>query len=275
MRTASVTADMDADLALDTADTNWPRLGLVWALRLLVVIVPLALWEWTVEQGMVKQFLFSRPTLIWGQLVTWIGDGTIVRNVGFTLRNTLVGYVVGALLGIGLAVLFAVLPRVGHVFTPFMTTLNAIPRFAFAPLLVSVLGFGILANISLVVLVVLFVSFFSVYSGLQAVDRDHLRWVRSLGASKWEEWRSVRFPALIRWVVASLRVTIGLAVSAAIVGEFIGAGKGIGYIVAFSVNLFRTTGVYAGLAVVLVMAAVIDAALRWAERRWAHWVGQG
>lgn len=247
---------------------------MVWVLRVAVVVIPLLLWEWGANRGIINTFLFSKPSLVYEQLVAWLGDGTIADNVVYTLFNAIIGYALGSGLGIAIAVLFAVFPKLGRIYTPFITTLNAIPRFAFAPLFAAVFGFSIWANISLVIVVVMFVSFFAVSGGLQSIDQDHLLWARSLGASQLEEWKTVRFPALVRWVIASLRVTVGLAVSAAIVSEFVGASQGIGYVVSYSNNLFQTRGVYAGIVVVIVVAATIDALLRWAERRWAHWVGQ-
>lgn len=265
--------------APDQRPRRWPpgRAGrriLVWVLRAAVLVTPIVFWEWAVNRGVLRQFTFSKPSLVWEQLVEWAADGTMLSNTAVTIRSAVLGYVLGALAGAFIAVLFTAAPKLGRIYNPFMTTLNAIPRFAFAPLLVSLLGFGLVSSVALVMIVTLFVSFFAVHGGLQSINDDQLRWVQSLGASRVEEWRAVRFPAIVRWLLASLRVSVGLAVSAAIVSEFVGGGaQGIGHLVSSSANLFQATGVYAGLVVVLSIAAVIDTGLRFAERQWTHWIG--
>lgn len=250
------------------------RRVLLWVLRASVLVGPIMFWEWAVNRGILRQFTFSKPSLIWGQLAEWVADGTMLSNTLVTIQSAVLGYALGAFAGVGIAVLFTVVPKLGRIYDPFMTTLNAVPRFAFAPLLVSLLGFGLVSSVSLVMLVTMFVSFFAVHGGLRSISVDQILWVRSLGASAVEEWRTVRFPAIVRWLLASLRVSVGLAVSAAIVSEFVGGGaQGIGHLVSSSANLFRATGVYAGIVVVLSIATVIDTCLRIAERRWTHWIG--
>jgi NitT/TauT family transport system permease protein len=246
----------------------------VWICRVAVIVVPLHLWEIAAERGLIPAFVFSRPTLVWDRLWGWILDGTILSSLGYTLANALIGYVLGLVIGATLAVLLFRSPAAGAALTPFITMLNAVPRIAFAPLLIGWLGFGVPSNVALVVLVTVTVNFYAVYSGLTSIEEDHLLWSSSLGATERQLWTSVRMPSIVRWVLSALRVSIGLALSAAIVSEFVGSGRGIGYLVSSSTNLFRSAGVYAGMAVVIAVVAAVDALLRFGERRLTHWIGQ-
>jgi NitT/TauT family transport system permease protein len=245
--------------------------GLVWVCRALVVVVPLFVWQALSDNGSIPRFLFSSPSAVWEQLTRWLGNGTILEHASFTLVNAFLGYFIGLVIGVGLAVLFTASPRLGGIFIPFLTMVNAMPRIAFAPLLVAWFGFGIASNIALVVLVVMFVNFFAAYGGLSAVDEGNLMWARALGASGWQTWRTVRLPAIGVWVLSSLRMSIGLALSAAIVSEFVGGATGIGYLASSSTNTFRSAGVYASITVTIVVAGLLDVLLRTAERRMSRW----
>lgn len=245
--------------------------SLVWLCRALVVVVPLALWQYLSDERIIPRFLFSSPEAVWERLVEWTLDGTILSNASFTLMNAFLGYFLGLFIGVGMAVLFTVSPRLGGIFIPFLTMINAIPRIAFAPLLVAWFGFGLASNIALVVLVIVFVNFFAAYGGLSAVDEGNLLWARALGASRWQVWTTVRLPAIGVWVLSSLRMCIGLALSAAIVSEFVGGARGIGYLASSSTNTFKSAGVYAAITVTIVVAGLLDVFLRMAERRMTQW----
>lgn len=245
--------------------------ALVWLCRALVIAGPLLLWQYLSDERVIPRFLFSSPEAVWDRLVEWTLDGTILSNASFTLMNAFLGYFLGLVIGVGMAVLFTVSPRLGGIFIPFLTMINAIPRIAFAPLLVAWFGFGLASNIALVVLVIVFVNFFAAYGGLSAVDEGNLLWARALGASRWQVWRTVRLPAIGVWVLSSLRMCIGLALSAAIVSEFVGGARGIGYLASSSTNTFKSAGVYAAITVTIVVAGLLDVFLRMAERRMTQW----
>lgn len=245
--------------------------ALVWLCRALVIVGPLMLWQYLSDERIIPRFLFSSPEAVWERLVEWMLDGTIVHNASFTLMNAFLGYFLGLVIGVSLAVLFTVSPRLGGIFIPFLTMINAIPRIAFAPLLVAWFGFGLASNIALVVLVIVFVNFFAAYGGLSAVDEGNLMWARALGASRWQVWTTVRLPAIGVWVLSSLRMCIGLALSAAIVSEFVGGARGIGYLASSSTNTFKSAGVYAAITVTIVVAGLLDVFLRMAERRMTQW----
>lgn len=245
--------------------------ALVWLCRALVIAGPLMLWQYLSDERVIPRFLFSSPEAVWDRLVEWTLDGTILSNASFTLMNAFLGYFLGLFIGVGMAVLFTVSPRLGGIFIPFLTMINAIPRIAFAPLLVAWFGFGLASNIALVVLVIVFVNFFAAYGGLSAVDEGNLLWARALGASRWQVWTTVRLPAIGVWVLSSLRMCIGLALSAAIVSEFVGGARGIGYLASSSTNTFKSAGVYAAITVTIVVAGLLDVFLRMAERRMTQW----
>lgn len=239
--------------------------------RVVVVAVPIALWQISVDNGWVGSFVASSPDLIWAQFWEWLTDGTILAESLHTFGEALSGYVIGVLVGSLLAVGFASSRWVSAVYLPFMSALNAVPRLTFAPLFVAWLGFGASSKIALVILVTTYVIFFAVYNGLREVDTEMVGWVRCLGGRRRSLWRHVRIPAIVGWVLASLRVTVGLAVGAAVTAEFLGSSQGLGYLVSNGANLFHPADVYAGLLAVVVVVGLVDTMLRQLERRLTRW----
>lgn len=245
----------------------------VWAGRVLVLVIPILAWQLAADRGAIDTFAYSRPSDVASQIGTWLGDGTILDNIWVTLTNALVGYLIGSLVGAFLATLFVIVPRLDEVYTPVMTVVNALPGFALSPLLIAAFGFGGVSSIVLVVIVVMFVSFFGVLNGLKSVGPEYTSWGRCLGASELQLWTTVRFPAIMGWLIATLRISVGLAFSAAIVAEFVGGGRGMGFLVSRSLNLFDATAVFAGIAVIVVIIIVIDNGVRMLESRATRWMG--
>jgi NitT/TauT family transport system permease protein len=243
----------------------------VWILRVLVLAVPIYLWQVAVDRGWVGTFVASSPKAIGTQFWSWVQDGTVFQQAGYTLYEAVIGYLIGVAVGALLAVVFTSNRKLARIYLPMMGTLNAVPRLALAPLLLTWLGFGPSSKIALVVVVVLFVNFFAVYNGLKEVNQENMMWVESLGATNLEIWRHVRIPSIARWLFSSLRVSVGLAVGAAVVAEFVGAARGLGYLISSGANLFRTADVYAGLLVVVIVVAIIDLLLRLLERSLTQW----
>jgi NitT/TauT family transport system permease protein len=248
--------------------------GAVWVCRLVVLVLPLLVWQRLADNGAIAVYIFSRPSDIWHKMVSWAQDGTLWSNAAITIGNSIVGYLLGVLLGIALAVSFYALPRTGQVLSPFMSSLNSMPAVAYAPLIVAWFGFGMTSSIVLVLLGVMFVNFFAVYTGLTSINDDYLTSARALGATNMQLWRTVRIPSVTGWLISALRASVGFALSAAIVAEFVAGTRGIGYLVSSSLNIFQPAGVYAGTAAIIILVIIIDVGLRFVERRSARWAGQ-
>src|SRR6202000_294849 len=153
---------------------------LVWGLRALVLVVPIWLWQVAVDRGWIGAFVASSPQAIGARFWEWVQDGTVFQQTGYTLYEAVIGYLIGVVIGALLAVLFTSNRKLARIYLPMMGTLNAVPRLALAPLLLTWLGFGPSSKIALVVVVVLFVNFFAVYNGLKEVNTENTMWVESL-----------------------------------------------------------------------------------------------
>jgi len=241
----------------------------LWQAGLLVAF--LCAWEGATRAGWVDPFHISMPSRIARQIGVWVAGGALFRHIWVTLVEMVLGFLAGAGLGIGLGFLFAFNPRAAAVFDPLMVLLNALPRVVLAPLFVLWFGLGLLSKVVMAVSLVFFVVFFATYTGIREVDRDVIANARILGASQRDLTRHVLLPSALTWIFSSLRTSIGFALIGAVVGEYLGAHEGMGWLIYFEESMFRSTGVIAGLTVLMVLVAVIDYGMKTLENRFSHW----
>ncbi len=231
----------------------------------------LVLWEGATRAGWVDPFHISMPSRIARQIGAWVAAGSVFRHIWVTLQEMLLGFLGGAGLGVGLGFLFAFNPRVAAVFDPLMVLLNALPRVVLAPLFVLWFGLGLLSKVVMAISLVFFVVFFATYTGVREVDRDVINNARILGASQRDLTRHVLLPSALTWIFSSLRTSVGFALIGAVVGEYLGAHEGMGWLIYFEESMFRSTGVIAGLTILMVLVALIDLGMKAVEERFSHW----
>ena len=242
---------------------------LVW--RLLLLAGCLVLWELSVRQGWIDRFFVSQPTLLWRQTRDWVASGYVFRHLWVTMEEMLLGFLAGTLLGIVVGFVFAFMPRVARIFDPLLVLLNALPRVVLAPLFVLWFGLGLLSKVVMAVSLVFFVVFFSTYTGLREVDRDIVNNARILGGSRRDLIRHVYIPSAMTWIFSSLRTSVGFALIGAVVGEYLGASEGMGWVIAYAEAQFNSTQVITGLVVLMAVVALMDFGLKRLEAHFSHW----
>ena len=245
------------------------RVTRLWQLGLLVAF--LGLWEGATQAGWLDPFHISMPSRIARQIAAWVAGGTIFRHIWVTLVEMALGFLAGTGLGVGVGFLFASNPRVAAVFDPLMVLLNALPRVVLAPLFVLWFGLGLFSKVVMGVSLVFFVVFFATYTGIREVDRDLINNARILGASRRALMRHVLLPSALTWIFSSLRTSVGFALIGAVVGEYLGAHEGMGWLIYSEESMFRSTGVIAGLTILMVLVALIDQGMKSLETRFSHW----
>ena len=154
---------------------------------------------------------------------------------------------------------------------PYIKVMNAIPRIVLGALFTVALGLGTGSKVLLAAVLVFFVVFFNAYQGVREVDQNLINNARVLGASKFQVTRNVVVPSALTWIIASLHVAFGFAIIGAIVGEFLGAQKGLGLVIASSQNNFNPNGVFAAMLIIAVVALTAEGLIGWLERRLLAW----
>ncbi|MCZ7937971.1 ABC transporter permease [Agrobacterium salinitolerans] len=240
-------------------------------IQVVLLVVLLGGWQLGVTSGAIDRFFFPAPYDIVKQVIDWVADAGFYKHVGITLSETVLGYLIGTGLGVGAGVWLGLSPFVARVLDPFIKAVNAIPRVVLAPIFVLWLGLGLWSKVALAVTLVFFVTFFNAMQGVREVNPVVLSNTRILGAKRSDLLRHVYFPAAASWILSSLRTSVGFAVVGAIIGEYLGASAGLGYLIARSEGNFDAVGVFAGIIILAVFVLAIDLILDFAEKRLITW----
>jgi sulfonate transport system permease protein len=233
--------------------------------QVVVGLVILALWQ--LAGKIFGAFVLSNPWLIIKRIVHLAVSGDLWPDLGTTMTETFTGLVIGMVIGVSLGVLIAPSRTVGRWFYPYIMALYSLPRVALAPLFIVWFGIGLESKVFMVVTMVVFVAFYNTYQGMRSIDPDLLEMTRSLRASRRTELRWVVLPAVAPWILTSLRLSIALALIGAVIAEFIGASEGLGYYMGYAANVLDTTGVFAGLVIITVIAMIAEQLVGLVERR--------
>ena len=243
----------------------------VLATQIVLTTLFLGLWEWGGRAGKIDHLFFSKPSDIGSTIGNWWVQGYIVRDVIATMSETLAGFVLGASAGIVLGVILASNRFLGAVFEPLLVLLNSIPRITLVPLFILWFGFEFQSKVLSAVALVLFVVFFATYAGIRDVDPTLVANARVLGANRFDIIRHVLVPSALSWIFSSLRSAVGFGLIGAVVAEYFGANVGVGHRIVAAEASFNTSGVFAGLAILMVLVLLVDAFIRWVQRKLIVW----
>ena len=276
--TGVISSALAADDVAVTADVRAAarhRRVMVWAARLATLVVVIGGWQLLTSAKIVDKFFWGQPSGIVGQLNDWVRHGTaygsIWLQVWTTFREAVLGFVFGVIAGVIVGVLLGQFRFFSEVLSPYIKVANAIPRIVLGSLFTVALGLGIAAKVSLAAVLVFFVVFFNAFQGVREVDRNLLNNARVLGASRRAITRHVVIPSALTWIIASLHVAFGLAVIGAIVGEFLGAQRGLGLVIATAQNNFNPNGVFAAMFIIALLALTAEGLIGLLERRLLSW----
>jgi len=245
--------------------------GTIVALQLLTFVVLVAAWEIGTRTLFLDAFFFSKPSDIGWKIAQWLSGTEILEHLATTLVEAMLAFLIGTLFGIVCGLAFARIELLAAVFDPYIRILNALPRVILAPIFLLWFGLGIASKVALGVSLVFFVVFFNTYQGVREVDLVILNNARMLQASDRQLLRHVYLPSAMAWIFSSLHTSIGFALVGAVVGEYMGAARGIGYLVAQAQGVFDTTGVMAGLLLTSAVVLCIDLAINRVERYLLRW----
>ncbi len=245
-------------------------------LQLLVAILVIALWAvlTTAPVGgkpLLPPFFFSTPGDVAQRVIKWFAEGTIWKHLWITLFEAMLAFVIGSVGGILVGFWFGAQPRVAALFDPYVKMSNALPRVVLAPIFTLWFGLGVWSKVALGVTLVFFIVFFNVYQGFRETSPTVLANARMLGLNKWQLMRHVYWPSALSWMFSSLHTSVGFAVVGAVVGEYLGAAAGLGYLIAQAEGVFDVAGVFAGMLVLAVFVVAIDGLVTVVENRLLVW----
>ena len=251
------------------------RLGVYHLLLLGAVFV---VWYALTTPGLVSEdfakntaFFFGKPIQVMQVVWEWFVSGKIYPHLAVTLVETLLAFIVGSILGLGIGLWLALSPTASTLADPYIKAMNAMPRVILAPIFAVWFGLGILSKVALGVTLVFFIVFFNVFQGVKEVSPTVLANARMLGASRNQLLRHIYLPSAMSWVFSSLHTSVGMAFVGAVVGEYLGSAKGVGYLILQAEGVFDINTVFAGIVVLTAFALVLDFIVTKAEARLLVW----
>ncbi len=243
----------------------------LWSTTLLVsvqvgmLIAFLLLWEVAAVYKVVDPFFWSQPSAIWSTLIVFLAEGNAATDIAFTFRSTIFGFIIGTSAGSLLGMSFWWSRNYALIMQPYIICLESIPKLALAPLIILVFGMGLASKVAIATALTLIVSTLTAYSGVQAVDKDQEKLFYSLGASRLQVFMKLVIPSCIPWIISILRVNIGLALTGAIVGEFVSSQHGLGRTILYAGSTYEISLVWVAVLVLSALSIVMYASVSWLE----------
>ena len=244
-------------------------------LRVGLAVGLLGTWEVLAQFEIIDVFFFGQPSGIVNQLWKWVTRGTaqgpLWEQIATTLEETILGFLIGVVLGVIFGILLGRNRTVADVFGPYIKGANAMPRVVLGSLFIIWFGLGLWSKVALAVVLVFFVVFFNAFQGVREVDRNLLANARILGASPRQVTTEVIIPSALTWIIASLHTSFGFALVGAVVGEYLGAIKGLGLMIATAQGTFNPNGVFAAMTILAAVALLAEAGVTALENRLITW----
>jgi len=239
--------------------------------QIILLVIFFAAWELAVQSRVLEAFIFSSPTRMWSMFVNMLASGELIHHIRITMYAVFVSFGIGTAIGIIISILLWWNSFAQKVLDPYLIIFNSLPKTALAPIIIVWLGNNMQAIIATSLLISVVVTVLNVLTGFRQVDQDKLKLARSFGAKKHQEMLKVVFPASVPDVVNAIKINIGLTFVGVIVGEFLVAGSGLGFLIVYGSQIFRMDMVMLSILILCLMAAFFYLLISFIEKRFARW----
>ena len=240
----------------------------VHCLRVLLLIALLALWELAGRKGWIDVFIVSSPARVIRTLANLWQSGDLLRHLGVSCYETAIGFTLGTLSGVLIAVGLWWSKTASRVLDPYLVVLNALPKTALGPIFIVWIGAGTESIIAMTIAISVFVTILNMYAGFCSVDPEKLRLMQTFGASKQQTLRKLVLPANTDTLFNTLKVNVGLSWVGVIMGEFLVSKAGLGYLIVYGSQVFNMDLVMASVLLLACAAIVMYQLVQAAERLW-------
>ncbi len=245
------------------------------ALQVVLFVLVVGGWEASALTGVADPFFFGQPSAIVATIWRWSTRGTpqgpLWAHIVTTLEETVLAFLIGVVVGVVAGFALGRNRTLAAVFGPYVRMGNAIPRVILGSIFVIWLGLGMASKVALGVTLVFFVVFFNAFQGVREVAPNLISNARVLGASPRHLSFDVMLPSALSWITSSLHTSFGFALVGSVVGEFLGANRGLGYLVALAQGSFNANGVFAAMVILSIVALIADALVTRLEVRLTPW----
>ena len=237
------------------------------ACRFLLLLAFVLIWEFCADLKVIDAFFFSSPSRVIKGLYTLWTEQALMNHIGITLFETIISFLLVFLISLIIATLLWCSDRLSKIMEPYLVLLNSLPKSALAPLFIVWLGTGITTIIVAGISVALFGSIISFYTGFTQVDTEKLTLIRTLGGTKKDMFFKVVLPGSVPILLSTTKVNIGLALVGVIIGEFLAARRGLGYLIIYGSQVFQLNMVITSVILLCIIAFGFYSGIQYLEHR--------
>lgn len=223
-------------------------------LRVVILVFFVAIWEISARFGLIDDFIFSSPYRILTCFIGMVRDGSIFYHIGVTVMETFVSFFLVMFLGIFIAILLWSSKNASEILEPYLVVLNSLPKSALAPVLIVWLGNNIKTIIVAAIAVAVFGTIINIFTSFNEVDPDKVKLIYTLGGRKKDVLQKVIIPDSIPIIISTMKVNIGLSLVGVIIGEFLAANAGLGYLIIYGSQVFKLDWVMMSIIILCIIA---------------------
>lgn len=235
--------------------------------QILIFIIFISLWEFSARNNLVDTFLTSSPGAIKELILRFIEDGSLFKHLYVSTTETLVGFLVGTIIGFLVAILLWWFEKLARIMDPYLVILNSLPKTALAPIIILWAGMGFSGIVVTAASISVIVTIMTLYTGFTSVENDKIVLLKTLGANKFQILNKVIVPSNLPNILSVVKVNIGLSWIGVIVGEFLVSKAGIGYLILYGSQTFKLDLVMMGVFILAVIAAIMYFFAAWLEKK--------
>ena len=233
--------------------------------RALLLVSFLVLWEVAADLRWIDPFIFSSPVRVGKTFVTLLTEQNLLRHIGITVYETGISFLLVSTLGMAFAVLLWLFPRFSAVMEPYLVVLNSLPKSALAPMLIVWMGSHVHTIIAAAVSVAVFGSILTLHTGFSSMDPDKIRLIYALGGSKKDVLTKVLLPGSVPLILSNMKVNVGLCLVGVIIGEFLAARRGLGYLIIYGSQVFQLDCVMLSIVLLCLFSSLLYKLIAHAE----------
>lgn len=236
-----------------------------------ILVFGLALWELAAHLKWIDTFLTSNPSAIWKLLINYLYNGRLLNHIGISLFETIMGFILGTLLGVGVALALWWFDFLAMVLDPYLVVLNSLPKTALAPIIIIWVGAGYKGIIVTAISISIVVTIMNMYESYKSVDEDKVKLLQTFGATKLQILRKLIIPFSIPSLISTLKINIGLSWVGVIVGEFLVSRAGIGWLIVYGGQVFKLDIVMMSILILGFISAIMYKIISMFEERMSKW----
>ena len=230
---------------------------IVTLIQIFIIIIFILLWEYLTYKGILSPFIYSSPSRIIKTIIELINNNNFFTHIYTTLKEVLISFVIGNILGFIIAILLYEFKTIYRVLDPFLTMLNSLPKVALGPLIIIIFGSNIKSIIIMALLINLIVSIITIYNGLTSTDEYQLKLFETLNATKLQTLFMLVIPSSYKTIIASFKLSIAQTLVGVIMGEFLVSKKGIGYLIVYGKQVFNLNYVMTGIILLAILSYLL------------------